>query len=208
MSDALNYLMKTRSKAMTSYFKFFKEVGHHLDIRTRDLISVITKVDARTENGFRQYLLRALHNGATPNEIIDALLMALPTLGLTKIIWAIDILLDMNIPEFTPDRLNAEPRWHDVCAFDEVTVGEVLFKEVEERHLYIYRNDKDFRVYDSLCPHQATDIPPSALKNNKLTCPKHKWVFDIATGACITKGDRPLRRFDVKKKNNRILALW
>jgi DNA-directed RNA polymerase subunit N (RpoN/RPB10) len=76
MSDALNYLIAARPDAIVPYFKFLKEAGKNLDIRTRDLISVITKVDAQTEAGFRQYLSRALRNGASPNEVLDALLMA------------------------------------------------------------------------------------------------------------------------------------
>ena len=38
MSDALNYLVKVRPEAMTSYFTFLKKAGDHLDVRTRDLI--------------------------------------------------------------------------------------------------------------------------------------------------------------------------
>ena len=75
MSDALNYLVKARPEAMTAYFTFLKKSDTHLDTRTRDLISVITKVAVQTEGGFRQYLTRALRNGASPNEIIDALMM-------------------------------------------------------------------------------------------------------------------------------------
>jgi hypothetical protein len=54
MSDALNYLVAARPDAIVPYFKFLKEAGKHLDTRTRDLISVITKVDSQTEAGFRQ----------------------------------------------------------------------------------------------------------------------------------------------------------
>ena len=56
---------------------------------------MITKVAVQTEGGFRQYLTRALRNGASANEILDALLLAFPVLGLAKIVWAAEILLDM-----------------------------------------------------------------------------------------------------------------
>ena len=56
MSDALNYLVKARPEAMTAYFTFLKKADTHLDTRTRDLISVITKVAVQTDGGFRQYL--------------------------------------------------------------------------------------------------------------------------------------------------------
>ncbi len=73
MSKALDYLLQVRSEAVGSYFKFLKEAGSHLDPKTRALLSVITKVDAQTEAGFRQYLPRALQAGNRADEILDAL---------------------------------------------------------------------------------------------------------------------------------------
>ncbi len=208
MSDALNYLLKVRPEAMTSYFKFLKEAGGHLDTRTRDLISVIAKVAVQTENGFRQYLTRALRNGATPDEVIDALLMAFPVLGLAKIVWATDILLSMDIPEFRPEALGADPQWHDLAALDAVPLDQVTYVEQEGRHVFVYRDADGIRAYDSRCPHQVTDIPHLALDGKRLTCPKHQWTFDIQTGQCTAVGDRPLRQFDTKVEEGRLLARW
>ena len=85
MSDALDYLVKARPDAVGHYFRFLKAAGAKLDPKTRALISVITKVHSQTERGFRQYLVRALNEGATPAEVLDALLMAFPALGMAKI---------------------------------------------------------------------------------------------------------------------------
>jgi nitrite reductase/ring-hydroxylating ferredoxin subunit/alkylhydroperoxidase/carboxymuconolactone decarboxylase family protein YurZ len=208
MSDALNYLIKARPEAMTSYFTFLKKAGDHLDTRTRDLISVITKVAVQTEGGFRQYLTRALRNGATPNEVIDALLMAFPVLGLAKIVWATEILLEMDIPEFRTENLDAEPEWHDIAAVEQLPADEAAFFETDGRHLFVYRSKDDIRVYDSRCPHQVTDIPHLALEGKRLTCPKHNWQFDIASGECVEGGKRPLRRFEHKLEEGRLLAYW
>jgi nitrite reductase/ring-hydroxylating ferredoxin subunit/alkylhydroperoxidase/carboxymuconolactone decarboxylase family protein YurZ len=208
MSDALNYLIKARPEAMTAYFSFLKKAEDHLDIRTRDLISVITKVAVQTEGGFRQYLTRALRNGATPNEVIDALLMAFPVLGLAKIVWATEILLEMDIPEFRPENLDAEPKWHDLAAEAEIPDRKAAYFEVDGRHLFVYKTDDEIRVYDSRCPHQVTDIPHLSLEGNTLTCPKHEWAFDIESGKCVAKGKRPLRRFDHKMEGGRLLAHW
>jgi len=208
MSDALNYLIKARPEAMGSYFSFLKKAGEHLDPKTRDLISVITKVAVQTEPGFRQYLTRALREGCTPNEIIDALLMAFPVLGLAKIVWATEILLDMDIPEFRPENLDAEPDWHRIVAVDEVPMQETQYLEVDGRHLFVYRTPESVQVYDSRCPHQVTDIPHLALDGRQLTCPKHGWAFDLATGACVEKGNRPLNRFQHKEENGWLMAYW
>jgi nitrite reductase/ring-hydroxylating ferredoxin subunit/alkylhydroperoxidase/carboxymuconolactone decarboxylase family protein YurZ len=209
MSSALSYLIKARPEAMTAYFTFLKDTGKHLDPKTRSLISVITKIDSQTERGLRQYLPRALRDGATPNEVLDAILMAFPTLGLAKIIWAIDILLDMDIPEFSLENLGAETAWHNLIDIADIKDGDITYiDECDGRSLFIYRSGDDYRVYDSRCPHQVTNIPHLALAGKRLTCPKHQWAFDVTTGECVDKGTRPLRQFDSRVREGRLEAIW
>ena len=208
MSDALNYLLKVRPDAMRGYFGFLKEAGRHLDPKTRALLSVVTKVASQTDAGFRQYLSRALRDGCTPEDILDALLMAFPVLGLTKIVWAVDILLGMDIPEFRPESFDHVPRWHEVLAVDSAPVGETTYVDCDGRSLFVRRSAETLAVYDSRCPHQVTNIPKLALEAGRLTCPKHGWVFDIETGRCLEKGDRPLREFASKMEEGQILAYW
>jgi nitrite reductase/ring-hydroxylating ferredoxin subunit/alkylhydroperoxidase/carboxymuconolactone decarboxylase family protein YurZ len=209
MSDALNYLVKARPDAMGHYFAFLKACGTRLDPKTRNLISVITKVHAQTERGFRQYLGRALREGCSPAEVLDALLMAFPALGLAKIVWAVDIIVSMDLPEFQPAALGAEGQWHDVMAADALAVGEVTRLDCDGRGLFVYRAGEDaWRVYDSRCPHQTTNIPHLALAGTTLTCPKHEWVFDIRSGECIAKGTSPLRQWETQVEDGRLRARW
>ncbi len=208
MSDALTYLVKARPDAVGHYFAFLKDCGKHLDPKTRNLISVITKVDAQTERGFRQYLGRALREGCTPAEVLDALLMAFPTLGLAKIVWAVDIILAMDLPEFQPAALGAEGAWHDLMAADEMATGQTRRVECDGRAVFVHRGVDGYDCFDSRCPHQTTNIPHLALEGHTLTCPKHEWVFDIRSGECTAKGTSPLRRWDCKVEGGRLLARW
>jgi len=208
MSDALDYLLKVRSDAMPHYFKFLKQAGRHLDPKTRALISVITKVYAQTETGLRQYLLRALREGASPMEVLDALLMAFPALGLAKIVWAVDVILALDLPEFRPENIGAAARWHDLAPAAQFGDGEAQRLDCDGRGLFVYREGAAYRVYDSRCPHQVTNIPHLAQDGLELTCPKHQWAFDLTTGACVKKGNRPLKQFEAKVEQSRLLAYW
>lgn len=216
MSDALNYLLKARPDALGHYFAFLKDAGKHLDPKTRNLISVITKVHAQTDRGLRQYLRRALREGCTSVEVLDALLMAFPALGLAKIIWAVDIILDMKLPEFQDVAAAVSPavatvppaRWHNVMASTAVVDGEVQRTESDGMGLFIYREKKKISVFDSRCPHQSTNIPELALQGSTLTCPKHQWAFDAKSGDCIKKGDSPLKRIESKVVKGRLMAFW
>jgi nitrite reductase/ring-hydroxylating ferredoxin subunit/alkylhydroperoxidase/carboxymuconolactone decarboxylase family protein YurZ len=222
MSDALDYLLAARPEAMTHYFAFLKDAGKHLDPKTRNLISVITKVDAQTEPGFKQYLKRALRDGCSPVEVIDALLMAFPTLGLTKIIWATNIILSMNLPGFDPETMKAqlageskkaeleatEGVWHDVMTTAALADGQTTRVDSHGRGLFISREGDGFSVFDSHCAHQGTDIPLSALDDCTLTCPKHQWTFDVKTGACLKAGGSPLQQYPAKAVGGRVMVQW
>jgi nitrite reductase/ring-hydroxylating ferredoxin subunit/alkylhydroperoxidase/carboxymuconolactone decarboxylase family protein YurZ len=239
MSAALDYLVQARPEAMAHYFNFLKDAGKHLDPKTRNLISVITKVHAQTERGLKQYLRRALREGCTAAEILDALLMAFPALGLTRIVWATDVILSMNLPEFDLQALRSQlagappsaapaaasapasaattPRWRDVLALDDLPAGTVRRVDCEGRGLFIYRDPQGagqtVKVYDSLCPHKATNIPELALSpagpgGITLTCPKHEWQFDVDSGACIKNGDTPLTKLESKVEAGRVWVRW
>lgn len=207
MSDAIDYLLQARPEAMQPYFSFLKQAGKKLDPKTRALISVISKVNSRTERGFRQYLTRALRAGCSADEILDALLAAFPIIGLTGLTWATDIILDMDLPEFRPEALGREPQWHAVASLSELEEG-VSRLACDNRELFIYRRGDDIKTYDSRCPHQVTNIPRLALNDCTLTCPKHEWQFDIRSGECIAKGNRPLTEFEHKVEDGQLLAYW
>jgi nitrite reductase/ring-hydroxylating ferredoxin subunit/alkylhydroperoxidase/carboxymuconolactone decarboxylase family protein YurZ len=207
MSDALNYLVRARPEAMKSYLTFLKLAGSRLDPKTRNLISVITKVHAQTENGLRQYLRRALREGASSDEVLDALLMAFPALGLAKIVWAIDVILRMGLPEFSLEP-PVEPVWHDAAPMDDIVSGRTLRLDCDGRGLFVWKKGRVLKVYDSRCPHEATNIPHLALDGVRLTCPKHEWAFDIASGRCVAKGDRPLTELPHRVENGRLLVYW
>jgi len=207
MSDALDYLLKVRPRAMQSYFAFLRDAGSRLDPRTRALISVITKVERQTDAGFRQYVRRALACGVSAGEILDAMLLAFPTLGLSKVVWAVDILLDMDLPDFRPERLAAQPDWHDLGELDTVGAPGLRRLPCGARAVFVHAGPEGIRVYDSRCPHEGTDIPELAADGQVLTCPRHGWQFDVATGRCIAGGDRPRNELPHRVREGRLEVL-
>mgnify|MGYP000063617218 CR=1 FL=1 len=197
MSDALNYLLKVRKDVVEPYFKALKQGGKHLDVKTRSLLSVITKVDAQTEAGLKQYLVRALRDGNSADEILDAMLVCLPTLGMSKIIWAVDIILKMNLPDFNPELIGKEKQWYKLIAINELEEG-ISRHDYDGRACFINKKGDEHHVYDSRCPHQAADISLSSLEDTTLTCARHQWKFNVGNGECIENGNRPLNRIEFK----------
>lgn len=200
--------MQIRPDEMEEYFSFLKKSGRHLDDKTKAIISVITKVDKQTASGFRQYLKRALAHGVTANELIDALFVAFPTLGLSKIVWAVDILLEMDIPDFELSNMQTDMTWRYVMAENELQNGVCLTITCDGRSLLVYKDGKTVRVYDNRCPHQATAISELDQQGSEITCPLHKWKFNLMTGKCTDVGNKPLMTYESKMENGLLMVLW
>ena len=151
--------------------------------------------------------------------------MAFPALGLAKIVWAVDVILAMDLPEFRAAGLVAQPpestkptatAWHDVMAVTDLAPGATTRVICDGRGLFVHHSvrpgahpdDSGWAVFDSLCPHQTTNIPHLALNGYTLTCPKHEWEFDVRSGECIAKGNQPLKRWEHKVEGGRLFARW
>lgn len=193
MSEALDYLLKVRKDAMEPYFQFLKEGGKHLDDKTRSLLSVITKVDAKTEAGLKQYLKRALKQGNSADEILDAMLTCIPTLGLSKIVWAIDIIIKMDLPEFDADAFtkakpNKKKDWHKLIAVTDLNEG-ASSHSCNGKNYFVSKIDNTIQVFDSTCPHRNSVIPCEAIDGMIVQCPMHHWKFNLENGECIEDGN-------------------
>lgn len=207
MSRALDYLLQARPDAMRAYFSFLKQAGEHLDEKTKSLISVITKVHAKTPTGLRQYLPRALKAGASADEVIDALLMAMPALGFSKIVWAIDVILDMDLPEFAKYKTgnaSANDEWRAVGDAANFSENQTFYSRIENRTLLVKKSGNDFVIYDARCPHKGNTIPESGIAGDTLTCPFHEWRFDLKSGKCLSGGSTPLKTLACKIEDGKL----
>lgn len=193
---------------MEAYFTFLRDNGSRLDPKTRILISIITKVATQTEAGLKQYTRRALSLQIPADEILDAILMAFPALGLSKIVWAVDVLLSMDIPGFTLEPPGQTLGWHDVCAIAVLPEEGVARMVCGDRAVFVVRHAANTIVYDPRCPHEGTDIPGESVSGWDLVCPRHGWQFDLRTGLCSTVGNTSLAIYKHKLEAGRLYVQW
>ncbi len=48
------------------------------------------------------------------------------------------------------------------------------------------------------CRHQGADLSAGNRQGSIVTCPRHAWRYDLATGACLTEPELPLRPLAVR----------
>lgn len=214
MSRALEYLVKARPQAMGAYFQFLKDNGSRLEPKTRALISVITKVASQTEAGLVQYTRRAYDAGASGAEILDALMMAFPALGLSRIVWAVDVLIEHGFEGFAEqaDAPSAAtpPAGEvlDVCAVSAVPERQLVKRTCDGRPLLLWREGERVCAYKAYCSHQGMELMASGIKGEHVTCAQHGWRFDMPGGRCA-RGERwSLTELPVHFANGRVCVTW
>jgi nitrite reductase/ring-hydroxylating ferredoxin subunit len=205
--------MGRRPEAMGHLLQFFKESGKHLDPRTRFLISVVTKVINFSPRGLEQYVKRALAEGATPDEVLDAVLCSYPCAGLTKVVDAIDVILDLNLPGFEaraapPGEAGAGPgsgepaaardvppadstppgqaaRWVQVADLTEIPPGAVLRVLAGLHDLALFNVGGALFALENRCPHKDGPLAAGRVTGNTVKCPLHGWTFHLPSGESL-----------------------
>lgn len=86
-------IMEARPEMMKNYLTYLDSLGKSLDDKTRQLIVLAVQTASRSQGGVRAHIPKARKAGATNEEMLDAMLIAMPTIGLGAILQIIPLIL-------------------------------------------------------------------------------------------------------------------
>lgn len=66
--------------------------------------------------------------------------------------------------------------------------------------------DGSFYATEISCKHQNADLTTGRFVGDKVTCPRHGWVYDIRSGECLNHESTPLRRYGLQIDGEDILV--
>ena len=208
--SGLQWLSRERPEAMEHLLAFFRESGRHLDPKTRFLISVVTKVVRLSPRGLRQYIPRALREGASRDEVLDAILCAYPAAGLTNVIEAVQILRALegeagdtageSEAEGAPqvDEPIAPPSWVTVAAVSDIAENSAKVVAVKGKTLAIFNVGGEFRAIANRCLHEGGYLGHGMLHGDVVTCSRHGWQFDVTNGECVSHPGQAVESYEVQ----------
>jgi len=206
---------------MQHLLAFFRESSRHLDPKTRFLISIVTKVVNLSERGLRQYIPRAIREGATPDEVLDVILCAYPAAGLTNVIDAVQVFRSLGLDGLNLDRpeldrpeldhlasdLEPSPQWLAVARVEDIPPGTAAVVDTGDRSVAVYNVDGTFHATVNACLHQGAELGCGVLTGSTVTCPLHGWQFDVTTGACLTTPGQQVQSFPVRIEDEEVYVL-
>jgi nitrite reductase/ring-hydroxylating ferredoxin subunit/alkylhydroperoxidase/carboxymuconolactone decarboxylase family protein YurZ len=206
--SGLQYLSQERPEAMQHLLAFFRESGKHLDPKTRFLISVVTKVINFSPRGLRQYIPRAVREGASRDEVIDAILCAYPAAGLTRVVDAIEVFRALEregkLGPAAPAATQPEPQWVPVLRAEEVPEGEARVVGAGEKQLAVYNVGGEFLATANACLHQGGYLGEGFLDGEVVICPRHGWQFNVRSGECLTRSGKAVKTYEARVREGQV----
>lgn len=105
---------------------------------------------------------------------------------------------------------------------DEIGPGQRKIVEHDGRSIGVFNVDGEYHAVRNRCPHQGVQVCkgqlggtflPSkpqefiyGLEGSVLTCPAHRWQFDLTTGRSITEPDRvALKHYEVVVEDGQVV---
>jgi nitrite reductase/ring-hydroxylating ferredoxin subunit len=92
----------------------------------------------------------------------------------------------------------------DVCASDDVWIGEMLTFDVGQRAVLVMNVQGELYAYDNVCPHQSVPLDEGSFEDGVLTCRAHQWTFDARSGCSINPSAERLTKHPIRIENNRV----
>ncbi|MEQ8662063.1 MAG: Rieske 2Fe-2S domain-containing protein, partial [Gammaproteobacteria bacterium] len=161
----------------------------------------------QTEKGLVQYTRKALAAGVTSEEVLDALLAAFPALGLSRIVWAVEVLIEHGVPGFGEEVATAPPRI-DCGPLAALTQGRAVRRGEPLRGVLLYRDGDSVEAFKAYCTHHGMELTEQGIDGATVTCFQHGWRFALPGGACTRGGQRGLEALPVSIEHGHVLVAW
>src|SRR5689334_9993190 len=78
---------------------------------------------------------------------------------------------------------------------------------VRGRDYSLWHLDGEFFCLDALCPHRGASLGAGSLDGGEAVCPLHGWGFDVRTGQCQLRPDRPAQTYPTRVVNGQVEIL-
>ncbi|WP_427896021.1 Rieske 2Fe-2S domain-containing protein [Kribbella sp. GL6] len=84
---------------------------------------------------------------------------------------------------------------HATIHIDDLWEGDMAPVDVNGTKVLLMNVDGDVRAYQNRCPHQAWALDEGDFDGATLTCVRHMWQFDAASGQGVNPDDCSLSRY-------------
>jgi len=103
--------------------------------------------------------------------------------------------------QFMGDKIMTE---HIVAKSSEIANGTGQIFELEGKKIAVFNVDGNFVAIDNTCKHKGGSLGEGSLENKTVTCPLHRWQYDVTTGQCLNNPGVQVDSYTVKVEGDEI----
>ena len=82
------------------------------------------------------------------------------------------------------------PKWNKIGEISDYSDGNQWLIEIDKRPVALFKFNNQYYAIKNSCAHQGYPLAEGNLKDYKIECPLHGWVYDIRDGKCLSLEDR------------------
>lgn len=90
------------------------------------------------------------------------------------------------------------PEFVAVAEVTSLPLGRGRTVHVRGREYSVWNLNGEFYCLDDQCPHRGASLGAGSLDGVEAVCPMHGWGFDVRTGECALRPDRPVRTYPTR----------
>ncbi len=96
------------------------------------------------------------------------------------------------------------PDYFEVADAASLAPGSSRSVEVHGQRLALFNVQGTFHALADDCPHRGGPLGAGWFEGCTVHCPLHGWGFNVVTGACDTRPDRPAKTFPTEVRDGRV----
>src|SRR5688572_12440786 len=98
----------------------------------------------------------------------------------------------------------ASPQYVAVADVDSLPPGKGRTVCVSGRCYAVWNVEGSYYCVDDECPHRGGPLGAGHLEGCEVFCPLHGWGFDVRTGQCASRPDRPVKTYAARVRNGQV----
>jgi nitrite reductase/ring-hydroxylating ferredoxin subunit len=99
------------------------------------------------------------------------------------------------------------PQFVPVATVESLPPGHGRTVHVQGREFALWNLEGQFYCLDDACPHRGGPLGAGTLEDGEVFCPLHGWGFDVRTGDCKLRPDRPAKTYPTRVVNGEVEIL-
>src|SRR3989338_3465784 len=93
----------------------------------------------------------------------------------------------------------------EVCSIDDIPEGGSKVVDLGGKEIALFNINGEIHAINNACPHRQGPLGEGELHGNVVTCPFHRWQFDVTNGQSVFPPGQQVACYKVEIRGDKVL---